>query len=351
MAGGPVPPGDLLRPTIGSRVSFGSVHGYLEVYGADGGALDVAFEIASDATGPALLRADVEPRPAGDDRTLFSRLMRVQSLPNGAYVLRARATAGGRPVKTLTRAFDIAPPRNAVAAAASDLFLRVELDMLARPFRREQALAPITLQAFRDRVPEATRASFDQGVTHLQSARFADAGASFRDAIRPGVDTSAALTYLAVCLAATGHDPEAVVIWRQVHDTGGRGLPQVHEWLGDAMMRTRDFRQARSLLEEAVQWWPSDARFARPLALVYAISGRGRDAVRSMERFVRDNPADLDALLLSLEWLFDLRRAGLVVRSVAEDVALARSYRDLYAKGNGPNQPLASLWLDYLAKH
>ena len=134
MAGGPVPPGDPLRPTIGSRVSFGSVHGYLEAYGADGGAMDVAFEIASDAAGPALLRADVAPRSAGDDRTLFSHMMRVQSLPNGAYVLRARVTTGGRLVKTLTRAFDIAPPRTAVAAAAADLFLPVDLGTLARPF-------------------------------------------------------------------------------------------------------------------------------------------------------------------------------------------------------------------------
>jgi Flp pilus assembly protein TadD len=196
-----------------------------------------------------------------------------------------------------------------------------------------------------------TRESFEQGLTHLQSARFADAGASFRDAIRPGVDTTAALTYLAVCLAATGHDREAIVIWRQAHDTGGRGLPQIYEWLGDALMRTRDFGQARPMLEEAAKLWPSDVRFARQLALIYAISGRGRDAVRSMERFVRDNPTDLDALFLGLEWLFDLRRAGIVVRSVPEDVELARSFRDLYVKGNGPNQPLASLWLDYLAKH
>ena len=70
-----------------------------------------------------------------------------------------------------------------------------------------------------------------------------------------------------------------------------------------------------------------------------------------MERFVRDNPTDLDALFLGLEWLFDLRRAGIVVRSVPEDVAMARSFGDLYANGNGPNQPLASLWLDYLARH
>ena len=35
LAGGPLPPVNLLRPSVDARVSFGSVHGYLEAYGPD----------------------------------------------------------------------------------------------------------------------------------------------------------------------------------------------------------------------------------------------------------------------------------------------------------------------------
>ena len=113
-------------------------------------------------------------------------------------------------------------------------------------------------------------------------------------------------------------------------------------------MRRKAFSEARSVFEEAARRWPADARFARARALLDAISGRGRDAVRSMERVISDNPADLDAVFLGLEWLFNLRRAGIIVHSPAEDLQLARTYGALYAKANGPKQPLAERWLDYL---
>jgi hypothetical protein len=43
MVGGPVPPVNLLRPSIGTRVSFGSLHGYLEAYGPEAASLGVRF--------------------------------------------------------------------------------------------------------------------------------------------------------------------------------------------------------------------------------------------------------------------------------------------------------------------
>jgi len=49
-------------------------------------------------------------------------------------------------------------------------------------------------------------------------------------------------------------------------------------------MRLRNLSQARSILEEAVVKWPSDLRFAKPLALLYATFGQGREAVRTLER-------------------------------------------------------------------
>jgi len=113
-------------------------------------------------------------------------------------------------------------------------------------------------------------------------------------------------------------------------------------------MRSQAFGEARTVFEEAGRRWPSDASFARPLALLNAMSGRSADAVRSMERVIGADPADIDALYLTLEWLFRLRRGGVAVHSAAEDLQLARTYADSYSKANGPKQPLVSRWLTYL---
>ena len=49
MVGGPVnATNDRLQPTVGYRVVFGSVHGYVEAYGSDAGAVSATYEIAPD---------------------------------------------------------------------------------------------------------------------------------------------------------------------------------------------------------------------------------------------------------------------------------------------------------------
>src|SRR5205085_2774376 len=82
-------------------------------------------------------------------------------------VLRANLTSGGRPLKTLTRRFEIAPPSVLMTSAAGagtsappasvDLFLPVDEGTLSRPFAREDALAPRTLDQFMQRVPASTK--------------------------------------------------------------------------------------------------------------------------------------------------------------------------------------------------
>jgi tetratricopeptide (TPR) repeat protein len=333
---------------MGSRVSYGGVHGYLEAYGADPSALRVRFEVAAGDSDPALLGTDVTARPAGADRALFSQMIQVQLLPPGAYRLRARITAAGMPEKLLTRAFEIvAAPR--AEAGSPTVFLPVEIEKVVPSFRAAEALVPTTLQLFRNLVPTQTLGTFEQGLASLQNARFVDAGVSFRTAIDTSADGTAALVYFGVCLAAAGHDMEAESLWRQAKGAGAE-IPQLDQWLGDALMRTRDFGEARTLLEAAARRWPSDTRFARPLAVLYAISGRGGDAVRSIERVVAANQSDLDAVFLGLQWLFVLDRAGVIVHSREEDLQMARSFAGRYAQANGPSQPLAAAWLTYLEK-
>ena len=117
MAGGPTAVRELLSPTIGYTVAFGSVHGYLEAYGEMAEAVTVKYEIATAPASPALIGADVPGRLFGDDRMIFTHVMPVQQLPSGPYVLRALVSVAGRPLKTLTRPFEVPPLVTAAASA------------------------------------------------------------------------------------------------------------------------------------------------------------------------------------------------------------------------------------------
>lgn len=110
MVGGPPEVRDLQRPTVGYTVSFGSVHGYLEAYGADAPSLRARYEIAADQKSPALLSEEVPNLQIAADRVVFSKAILVRQLPPGKYVLRAVLNTEARPVRTLARDFEIVAP-------------------------------------------------------------------------------------------------------------------------------------------------------------------------------------------------------------------------------------------------
>jgi hypothetical protein len=113
-------------------------------------------------------------------------------------------------------------------------------------------------------------------------------------------------------------------------------------------MRTRDLAQARTILEEAAAKWPSDLRFTKPLALLYATFGQGREAVRTLERYLSARHDDVEALYLGVEWIYQLHSAGAVAQTRAEDVKLARGFANAYEKAKGPRIALVKQWIDFL---
>jgi VWFA-related protein len=123
IAGGPIPPGSLMTPAIGHRVRFGTVQGYFEAYGPAAGDAAASFEVAVSDAAPALIALEIPPRKAGDDRSIFTAMIQVQSLPPGAYRLRAVLKTGQRTAATLVRVFEIPriPP-----TPPSPFFLPVE---------------------------------------------------------------------------------------------------------------------------------------------------------------------------------------------------------------------------------
>jgi tetratricopeptide (TPR) repeat protein len=349
------------RPSVSHLVSFGNVHGYMEIYGADLTRLAAKFEVAAAAEGPALADRDVAPYRVGDSRVIFSEVMLTRQLPPGPYFLRAVISdvsgAAQRVVKTLTRGFEVAAPPVLMtsasgAAAASipmaDVYLPVEEQMLARPFARLDALRPDVVSRFRDRVAPASLPAFNQGISALSAGDYGRAEQSFKAAVSVDADSTPILTYLAAVFAAAGHDGEAAGAW-QTALIDGSDIPEIYIWLGDALLRSHELAQARTILEEAMAQWPDDPRFAKPLALTYATFGQGREAVLMLERHLTAHPEDRDALMLAVEWLYHLKVLGTTAHSRAEDQALARRYADAYLKeAKGQQAALVRQWLAFL---
>jgi VWFA-related protein len=355
MVGGPIDVGELLQPTIGYQVTFGTVHGYFEAYGPKAGTVTVEYEIGTDAGSPALINVDVEPRAAGDARSIFTRVIPVHQLPPGKYLLRAIVSVNNRSVKTLLRGFEVAAPKVLMTSAEglgatsvdAELFLPVDDAAMNPEFEKELAISPDTLAVFKERTPPETKEAFEQGVSFLVSGDYPKAEASFKRAIQPEVDSTSALAYLAVTFASAGRGIQAASAF-QTALVDGEEIPQIYHWLSTTLMRNHDYGEARAILEEAVGKWPSDLRFVRPLAMLYATFGRGREAVRTLERYLELKSDDATAYYYAVQWFYTVHSQGVVVHNRAQDVQLAKDYATAYEKSGGPQLPLVKQWISFL---
>jgi len=355
MVGGPLEGGELLTPTIGDQINFGAVHGYLEIYGSNSDGMTMEYEVATAVDAPALLNVDVPPHPIGDSRVIFTKVMQVQTLPPGKYVLRAiLSSATGASITTLTRGFEIAPPKVLLTSAEglgnvsvdAELFLPIDDATMKPVFQRDAAIDETTLAPFRERVAPSIKAAFDQGIAFLAAGDFTKAELSFKSAINPDIDSTSPLTFLAASFAAAGKDQEAASAW-QTALVEGTDFPQLYQWLSEALLRIHDFGGARAILEEADGKWPTDARFTKPLAMLYGTFGRGREAVRTLERYLDDRQDDRDAYFLAVQWLYTVHAGGAVVHSRADDRKRAHEYADAYLRARGPQAALVKQWVDY----
>jgi hypothetical protein len=86
----------------------------------------------------------------------------------------------------------------------------------------------------------------------------------------------------------------------------------------------------------------------KPLALMYATFGQGREAVRALERHLSAHPDDIESTYMALEWIYHLNLAGTSAQTKAEDVKVARGYAARYERAKGPQLPLVKQWLEYL---
>lgn len=357
MVGGPPRPNEaFIQPTIGYDVVFGLLKGYVEAYGADVRSLRARYEIVDEVQGSVLLGENVAPMLAGGGvRAIFSHMMPVRQLPPGRYDLRVTLMAEGAPVKSLQQPFEVSAPAVLMASAvsgalpATDVYLPVSDLMLQPGFDPGEAARPATVQSFRERVNEQAREAFDQGVRALAAGAYGDAEASFKRAISADEENAAVLSYMAATFAASGHDLEAASAW-QTALVDGSDFPEIYDWLARALMRSRDLAMAKSTLEEAMEKWPGDDRFTRSMAAVYATLGQGQEAVRVLERYLDGHGEDPETLALGVEWIYQLRSAGVAARTPADDAALARRYAAAYTRMKGPKTTLVKQWMDFIEK-
>jgi tetratricopeptide (TPR) repeat protein len=262
--------------------------------------------------------------------------------------------ADAAPVKTLIRSFEVAQPAVLMTSAENaggpvvapaEIYLPVIDTQMARPFNRDEPLRRDTVRMFRERVGPSTATAFDAGVAALEARDYPKAETSFKSALQADGDSTAALAYLASVFAAVGKDDQAAGAWQTALIEGSE-IPEIYAWLGDALVRARQLSEARTILEEAVSKWPADLRFAKPLAVLYATFGQGREAMRTLERHLDGYPDDLDALALGVEWMYHLHSSGAVARSRPDDVKLARRYADAYAMAKGPQAALVAQWIE-----
>ncbi|MGE3513298.1 MAG: tetratricopeptide repeat protein, partial [Vicinamibacterales bacterium] len=363
IVGGPIDTRDIQHPTVSHLISFGSVQGYLEVYGLGLDRISARFELATTLDGPSLLDREIKPHRVNAGRVIFSEVLPTRQLPPGRYIVRAVVSGShdtpAMPVKTLTRGFEVAAPPVLMTSAGgvglsstplADLYLPVAEGMFNRPFSKMELLAPAMVTRFRERVAPTALPGFDQAITAFASGDLPRAEGALKAAVRVDADSTALLAYLAGVYAEAGQDDAAAGAW-QTALVNGSDIPDLYAWLADALLRSRELVQARPILEEAVAQWPADARFARPLALTYATFGQGREAVRMLERHIAANPADREALALAVEWLYHLRVLGATAHSPADDRALARKYADAYLKGaKGQQAALVRQWLSFIER-
>ena len=357
LVGGPADARDPMRPAVGHTASFGLVQAYLEAYGIRASEMSTTYEIAANVASPALAVIGVPTRRVGAERVLFSQMMAVGRLPPGEYVLRALIRSKGVLLKTLSRRFAVAVAPVLMTSAAGvdrpasiDMFLPLEERAVIRPFARAAALDQQTLEQLREHVPDRSREAFDEGRGFLAAGNDVAAETAFRQAASLDADNVSALAYLGAALASAGRDVEAVTAWQSALAADRSDVPELSEWLGEALLRTHDFSGARSVLEDAFARWPSDSRFARPLAAAYATLGSGREAVRMLDRYIADHHLDPELMALVIEWIFEAHVNRTVVTNAEQDVELARRYAASYANTDGTHQEIVRQWLAYIER-
>lgn len=383
-----------IRPPVILKIGDGQLATYTELYTNKPGALQdtkVVFELADNAEGPTL-RSDVgeiRERPDGTYRQAMA-IMPVGALPPGPYVARAIISSGGKTVGKLTRPFVVAPgtrsavPELSVAStaaataiappAASGILISarpatfnltdvLKADMLKAVFDVMEKAHPTVKNAFakaRNGQFEGTAlmaldagdqaaGSVLRGLEFFSKGQLNPAATQFGVALRSPADSAIASFYLGACFAAAGRDKDAVAAWERVRGSQ-LAMPNLHVVLADGWLRMGQPAQALGPLKEALDTQPLNDSIRKNLAIAQSQMSLHDQAYATITPFLERNPNDVDALMVALHALYQVRVAGKSLGTAEEDKARAATYARAYIAAKGPLQALVEKWAEFLAR-
>ena len=355
--------------------------------------MDVVFEIASAADGPALVQSAANVSMNQERGTLVAEgVADVRLLPPGRYVARAAVSSGDKALGQMRRTFEITGPSRSVdgaplraeAAAAPTVPSRLAARAagVVPQFAVSRVLEPRVLGAFLDRValrPEAAApaiqqllvqaratgahelmvpdalkpqapatAAFLRGLSLLAAQKLDDAANEFRDALRASPDFYPALVYLGACYAAGGKDREAAGAWQTALIRLDDSV-DVHALLAEALLRQGRGDQAFRVLDAARTRWPDDGELNRQFATAAIAAGRYVEGLEAVEDVVASNIDDEPLLALGLLVLYEAFTHGEPIVSPDQDHARMTRFADAYRTHGGPSLALVETWLSATA--
>jgi VWFA-related protein len=383
-----------IRPPVTLKVKDGQLAIYTELYTNKPGALKdtkVVFEVADNAEAPTLRSdvAEIRELADGSYRQAMA-LMPVSALPPGAYVARAIVSAGEKTVGKLARPFVIvpgnpaakvsssaAPEVSATGSAASQLPSGILIAARPAAFNRADVLKPDMLKSVFDAMEKAhptAKSAFakarngqfegtalmaldagDQaagsvlrGLEFFSKGQLDPAATQFGVALRTPADSAIASFYLGACFAAAGRDKDAVAAWERVR-TAKFALPNLHTVLADGWLRMGQPAQALDPLKEALDKQPQNDAVRKNLAIAQSQMGLHEQAYATVQPYLQRNPVDVDALMVALQALYQVKVEGKTLGSADQDKTRAAEYARAYIAAKGPMQALVEKWADYLS--
>jgi hypothetical protein len=348
---------------------------------------EVAFEIAADATSPALLHSTATLAPGSRDGSVIAQgVTDMRILPPGDYVARAKVTSDTKTIGEVRRAFSVVGPRLTADVNGSNASivgrvapppLVVRAAGTVPPFALEQVLAPQVLNPYLDRVaarPDATEpairqlidrahaggvgnltvsddlaadapvAAFLRGLSLLSQNKLDAAANSFRTAMRASSDFYPAMVYLGACYAAGGNDKEASGAWRTALIKEGDALP-LHVLLTDALLRQGNGEIALQTVDRARARWPEDEGLKKRYVTASLVAGKYAEGLQVLDELVQKKTEDEPTLVIALLVLYDAFQHDRPVQTVEQDRARMLRLADAYRAHNGPSMALIDTWV------
>jgi len=330
VVGPPPPSGQVVVASVEPRIR-GNVAAVVELYAATPASFAmtrVAFEVARDQDGPALLTVEADMVDTEKPTTRAAQaLVTPTALPEGRYVMRARILRDGTAAGLLVRPFLLTAPGPAATTTVATA-PRVYRPSSVPGFDRSVVLQPDVIASLLDEVAQRSP-GLGRAVTEARSGRYATGalealseGDQEAAAFLKGLDLYVkgqleqaatqlnvaagprraffpAALLLGATLAATGRDRDAASAWQLAFGSAVR--PRLaYEWFADARLRDGQPQSVVDVLGPIWQRVPANEPLAERLGTALVMLGRFDAALPLLEDVLERTPGSQDGLVAAI---------------------------------------------------